>query len=46
MAHGRDVYDKAGVGLRGTEPQYLPGMGPSQPAHVVQLPQSSLRPIV
>lgn len=39
-------WDKAGVGLGGTEPPYLPGMGPSQPAHVVQLPQSSLHPIV
>lgn len=37
---------QGGVGLGGTEPQYLPGVGPSQPSHVVQLPQSSLHPIV
>ena len=37
---------QGGVGLGGTEPQYLPGVGPSQPSHVVQLPQSSLHPIM
>ena len=45
MTSGRDASMRQG-GTGGHRDPYLPGMGPSQPAHVVQLPQSSLHPVV